>query len=147
MQKRERLYEVWAGMKGRCNNPNHSEYHRYGAKGIRVCDEWSSYSNFRAWAYENGYDENAPRNKCTIDRIDSTKNYEPSNCRWVDFLIQSNNTNRNKLIEYNGVIHTMAEWSRIVGISYYALRSRLRRGKSIEDALYNGHFSTNGKKI
>lgn len=89
----ERLYNVWRAMKSRCNNPNSNRYQYYGARGITVCDEWAnSYATFREWALANGYDENAPRGVCTIDRIDVDGNYEPSNCRWVD-----NRTNaRNK---------------------------------------------------
>ena len=140
-RKRSRLYGVWTTMKGRCNNPNHTEYHRYGAKGIKVCEEWnSSFKTFEKWAYENGYDENAPRGKCTIDRIDSCGNYEPSNCRWVDFKIQSNNTNRNHLITYNGETHTMSEWSDITGISYYVIRSRVTRKESLQDIFFKGNL-------
>lgn len=88
----ERLYWVWNGMKGRCGNQNHSEYSRYGGRGIRVCDEWANdYMAFRTWAYSHGYDENAPQGACTIDRIDVNGNYEPSNCRLVDMKVQSNN--------------------------------------------------------
>lgn len=87
----ERLYQVWATMIKRCYNKNCNVYRFYGARGIIVCEEWKEYSNFKAWAYSNGYDENAPKGKCTIDRIDSNGNYEPSNCRWVGMDIQRKN--------------------------------------------------------
>lgn len=146
-RKRERLYEVWNTMKSRCYNPNFIEYPRYGGKGISVCDEWKcDYKSFRKWAYENGYDENAPRGKCTIDRIDSNGNYEPSNCRWVDFKIQSNNTKRNHLVTYNGETHTIQEWSEITGISYYVLRSRVSKGKPLQEIFYNGNLYNKKRK-
>lgn len=88
----DRLYKVYANMKNRCYNANGDDYAYYGARGIRICDEWlSDYSVFKKWAYENGYDETAEKGKCTIDRIDVNGNYEPSNCRWVSMAEQSRN--------------------------------------------------------
>ncbi|MDY7303989.1 hypothetical protein UN728_03745 [Streptococcus suis] len=87
----ERLYRVWMGMKQRCYLKTHNRYANYGGRGITVCAEWKDYLNFRKWAFANGYDPNAPRGSCTIDRIDVDGNYEPSNCRWVDSKIQAKN--------------------------------------------------------
>jgi hypothetical protein len=87
-----RLYRVWDAMKGRCSNPRHQAYKHYGERGITVCDEWkNSFISFCEWAYANGYDENAERGKCTLDRIDNNGNYEPSNCRWVSMAVQTSN--------------------------------------------------------
>lgn len=74
----KRLYNIWACMKQRCNNPKHTAAAWYHDKGIRVCDEWLEYKTFEKWALENGYSDDL-----TIDRVDSGKNYEPSNCRWI----------------------------------------------------------------
>lgn len=87
----ERLYGVWKCMKQRCENPNAGGYKNYGGRGIRVCEQWHDYSNFREWAFDNGYDSEAPRGKCTLDRIDNDGCYEPDNCRWVDMFVQANN--------------------------------------------------------
>lgn len=86
-----RLYEVWATMIQRCTNKNNKKYPDYGGRGITVCAEWKKYEQFLAWAKANGYDENAPRGECTLDRIDNDKGYEPGNCRWVSMKVQSNN--------------------------------------------------------
>lgn len=72
------LYSVFHGMHNRCEKSNVKEFKWYGAKGIKVCDEWSDYTKFRNWAYGNGYKEGL-----TIDRINPDGNYEPSNCRWI----------------------------------------------------------------
>lgn len=88
---KNRLYRVWSGMKARCETPNARNYKNYGARGIKVCAEWQEFLSFYEWAMANGYNENAPYGKCTLDRIDVNGNYEPSNCRWVDMKIQNNN--------------------------------------------------------
>lgn len=99
---KDRLYTVWSSMKQRCGNPNAHEYENYGGRGISVCDEWSSsFEAFCEWAYSHGYDPNAPRGKCTIDRIDVNGNYEPSNCRFVDMKVQCRNR-RAKCTEREG---------------------------------------------
>ena len=125
-----RLYNIWCHMKSRCYKKNNKDYRLYGAKGIIVCDAWHDYKVFKKWAIENGYDD-----KKTIDRIDSNKNYCPENCRWATAEIQSNNTNRNRYIEYNGETLTMAQLSKKYKIKYETLKQRLKRGWSIEKAL------------
>lgn len=67
-----------------------------GYENVSVCSEWRNYATFKAWAYANGYDENAPQWKCTIDRIDVTGDYEPDNCRWVDESMQMFNRRKPK---------------------------------------------------
>lgn len=115
---KDRLYKIWLGMKRRCNSPKDKSYKRYGAKGIKVCDEWNnSYQSFKEWAYANGYDDSAEFHKCTIDRIDNNGDYEPNNCRWVDMNVQANNTSKNHYVELNGVKMSIAEFSRVMNIS------------------------------
>ena len=75
---RPRLQRVLSHMHYRCTNEGSENWKWYGGKGIRVCDEWRSYFPFREWALANGY-----RPGLVLDRIDSDKDYEPSNCRWV----------------------------------------------------------------
>lgn len=77
--RNERLYHIYHGMKQRCYNEASPNYIKYGAKGIKVCDEWlSSYDAFKSWALSSGY-----REDLTIDRERSEGDYSPDNCRWV----------------------------------------------------------------
>lgn len=94
--KTDRLYRVWRGMIGRCEDPKNNSYKHYGAKGVSVCGDWKDYKLFREWAVKTGYDPNAKRGECTLDRINPYGNYEPNNCRWVSMKIQSNNRRKNQ---------------------------------------------------
>ena len=87
----KRLYNVWVVMRERCNNKNWPQYKNYGGRGITICEEWNSFENFMKWAYANGYDKNARRGECTIDRIDNDKGYCPDNCRWSTQTVQIHN--------------------------------------------------------
>lgn len=124
------IYNIWNGIKNRCDLPSEAEYHRYGGRGIKVCDEWYVFETFKKWALENGYDS-----KLQIDRIDNNGNYEPSNCRWVTRKINCNNRNNNIRITWQNETKTIAEWARLYNIESNTLRGRLDRGWSIEKSL------------
>jgi hypothetical protein len=142
-----RLYSVWYGMKQRCINPNNISYKWYGAKGVRVCEDWLEFIPFMEWALSNGYTE-----ELTLDRIESGKGYEPGNCRWIT---QEQNTSRaasdikrpyvsernakrkgsGEKITFNGKSQSITEWAEEIGISRQSLRNRIKRGWSLEKAL------------
>lgn len=87
-----RLFRVWNNIKRRCYTKTDPSYKYYGERGIKICDDWlSSFQSFYDWAYANGYDENAKKGQCTIDRINVNGDYEPSNCRWVSMKEQNKN--------------------------------------------------------
>lgn len=126
-----RLYTIWINMKSRCYNPKCKEYRWYGAKGIKVCNEWlNDFSAFHEWAISNGYSD-----KLTIDRENCNGNYEPSNCRWADWITQQNNRSSNKTITFKGKTQTMAEWAREYNIPESNLATRLKNGWDMESAL------------
>lgn len=122
-----RLYGVWNGMVQRCTNKNNCSYKRYGARGIKVCDEWFDFGTFQEWALANGYNPNAKRNECTLDRINNNGNYQPDNCRWIDIKKQCQNTRRSHNITINGETHCMSEWARIFGIKRETIKDRILR--------------------
>jgi hypothetical protein len=125
-----RLYRIWRGMIGRCFNKNRQAYLYYGGRGITVCKEWLTYTNFKAWAMSNGYDDSL-----SIERKDNDTGYCPSNCSWIPVTAQSKNRRVCRIITYCGETHTIADWGRILGISRYTLYTRFNNGLSVEEAL------------
>lgn len=126
-----RLYNIWLGIRARCNNKNNHKYSDYGGRGISICKEWDSYEAFKNWAVSNGYADNL-----SIDRVDVNGNYEPSNCRWITQKEQMRNTRNNHLLTYNGETMTMVEWAERCGIKYHTLKQRINKyGWTIERAL------------
>jgi len=118
-KKTSRLYNIWCGMKQRCNNPNTGKYHLYGGKGVSVCNEWmADYAIFKDWALSNGYSE-----ELTIDRIDNGKGYSPDNCRWADINEQHKNRG---ITVYIGISNTIKEWSKITGLEEKSIRNAYR---------------------
>lgn len=126
-----RLFHIWQHIITRCYNPSAPCYKDYGGRGIDVCPDWREFIPFRDWAYSHGYTD-----KLTIDRIDNNKGYAPNNCRWTDYYTQSNNRRFNHLIEYKGVVRTLAQWSRLINVPKTTLCNRLNvLGWSVERAL------------
>jgi hypothetical protein len=125
------LYTVWACMRDRCNRKKNSGYHRYGGRGIRICEEWNDFQVFFYWATTNGWQEGL-----TIDRRDNDGNYEPSNCRFTTYTIQANNKSTNVHITYEQQTHTIAEWSRDprCKVTYFTLYERLQKGIPLDIA-------------
>lgn len=131
-----RIYTVWRSMVKRCHNPQHKSYHRYGGRGIAVCDEWRhSFETFRDWALANNYDESAPRGQYTIERKDNNGNYEPSNCRWATIGEQARNRRNNRIVVFHGDAMTLTEASVLSGINRRTLSDRVARGLT-GDALF-----------
>lgn len=85
-QSSSKLYYVWVAMIDRCRNPNNKSYKYYGARGIKVCEDWSDFREFHLWAEESGYSEDL-----TIERKDVDGDYHPSNCEWIPFSDQAKN--------------------------------------------------------
>lgn len=127
--KGTRTYGTWMCMRTRCNNPNASDFHRYGGAGVTVCDAWNS--SFLAFLQDMG---ERPENM-TLDRVDGTKGYYKGNCQWATPSEQLRNTRVNRRLEYKGETKCLAEWAEVVGLRSGTLARRLNKGWSVAKAL------------
>lgn len=114
-----RLYSIYTNIKTRCYNRNSTSYHRYGGRGITMCNEWvNSFLAFRDWALSNGYSDDL-----TIERIDVNGNYEPSNCTWITRVEQARNKT-NTLRVYDTCLRVLCEAN---GLKYKLVHQYLKR--------------------
>lgn len=130
-----RIYRIHYQMISRCYDNEDKDFKYYGAKGIKVCDEWrSSRKPFYSWAMDNGYNK-----ELTLDRIDYNGHYSPENCRWTTRTIQQRN--RSNSVGYDKVIaikrlikdgHARKEIAFVLDIPYSTVCS-IGNGRSWKD--------------
>lgn len=84
-------HRSWTGLLSRCYNRRNQKFHRYGARGITVCDRWRGEHGFEHFLADMG---TKPGPEYSIDRINNDGNYEPGNCRWATAKQQANNQSR-----------------------------------------------------
>lgn len=105
----EGLRLIFTNMVDRCYNTECQDYKFYGARGIKVCDEWLNAPwEFEKWALSHGY-----KKGLTIDRINGNGNYEPINCQWVSRSYNCRFTGRSKPITAK-VTLTTVQWSKLL---------------------------------
>jgi hypothetical protein len=126
-------YASWSGAKNRCRNKQDKQYHRYGGRGITMCDRWldpeNGYSNFLS---DMG---RRPTAKHSLDRIDVNGNYCPENCRWATVVEQNRNMRTNKKVTYQGKTQCISAWAEEYGIAASVLCYRIKAGWEIQRAL------------
>lgn len=120
-----RIYNIWHGMIQRCANKNVHNYHRYGGRGINVCERWLDFKNFYIDMHET-YKDNL-----TLDRIDNSGNYTSENCRWITNI--ENQANKDGVIKvlYNNKIVTLRDYAISEHIVYSTALYRYNKGKLI----------------
>lgn len=123
-----RIGSIFKGMKYRCYKETDKSYRFYGAKGVTICDEWlNDNKQFEVWALANGYTDDL-----TIDRIDSSKPYEPDNCRWISRKDNAKWKSTTTLIEVNGVVDSGKGWSERLGCGINHVNKMIHR-KGLEE--------------
>lgn len=112
-------YATWRSMIQRCENPKNRKWHRYGGRGVQVCEAWRS--DFRTFLRDMG-----PRPEgMSLERQDNNLGYEPGNCKWVTSSEQNRNTSRNRFFTFQGETLCLADWVKRLGIPHATLHHRL----------------------
>lgn len=88
-----KLYWIWGGIINRTTNVNNKRHKYY--KNISVVDDWRDYRKFKEWALRSGY-----KDGLQIDRIDTSKDYCPENCQWLDSAAHCTKTNAERWRRY-----------------------------------------------
>lgn len=117
-----RIRDIYYNMLNRCCYKKDKDYKFYGSKGIKIYNNWlKNPKSFEEWALSNGY-----KNDLTIDRIDSSKDYYPENCRWVTALDNSKYKSTTKITTVNGISHTGREWAEVLELGTNTINKMLR---------------------
>lgn len=96
------MYKAWNQMLQRCYNESNPGYKYYGARGIKVCDEWLKFDNFlhdMSAIYEELLIEYG-LGRLSLERIDNDGDYRPGNCTWTPRNMQSKNRRPSSEWEY-----------------------------------------------
>ena len=108
---RNRILQARRDIIARCYNSNNKYWHRYGGRGIKICDEWlNDREAFYKWSLEHGY-----KKGLEIDRIDNDGDYTPDNCRWADRKTNVNNRYNTPMISIRGETKCLTDWCREYG--------------------------------
>lgn len=135
----KRLAAVWKKIIRRCEDPADALYHRYGGRGIAVCEEWHDPHSFFDWAIKNRYEHGLH-----VDRRDNDKGYSPENCRITTPKMNNRNKRTNRLVAINSETHCVAEWAEIIGANgrtvskWFARYGEDKAIERIKEALLNG---------
>jgi len=110
---------IWHGIKQRCLCKTDKAYHKYGGRGITLCQEWID-------SFEKFYEDMGPRPaNMSIDRIDNNKGYSKENCRWADSITQCRNKTNNRFLLFRGETKCLSEWAKIFGMNISVLHHRI----------------------
>ena len=134
-------YQAWRNIRFMCSeNDGHVAWHRYGGRGIRVCERWQG--SFDAFLADVGP---RPANGWWLTRVDGDGHYEPGNVVWAepkaamakrgDYVRTGGGSHLRKVVEWKGEQRFLADLTKEHGINRYTLRWRLSVGWDLERAL------------
>ncbi len=126
---RHPVYKVYYAMRCRCLRPTNPSYKNYGARGISVTKEWSTFEDF--WATFG----NSWRPGLTIERIDNDGGYSIRNCRWVSHKENQQNKRTTKVYRHKGKAQTIKAWAKELKMPWNTIYNRVRRGQTFRQAI------------
>lgn len=129
-----REYRIWKAMKARCYSPSNAENGRYQELGIQVCDRWRG--SFQLFMEDMG---ECPTGY-SIDRMDGSGDYEPSNCRWATDGEQVRNRSITLWYTHDGMTMCLKDWANYFNIDYHKLYNRIMRDNHSFEGAINPDF-------
>jgi len=132
-----RFYKIWQCMKNRCYLSSDIGFKNYGGRGIKICDRWLEFNNFKDDMYDSYLKSiiNFGKKQTSVDRIDNNGNYCKENCRWASLSEQGRNKSNNRLMTFRGSTKCVTEWADLIKIKRNIIFSRLNLGWSIDKIL------------
>ena len=132
--KKHPLYNVWGQIKRRCYSEDDIGYPYYGARGVKMCDEWlNNFKSFYDWAISNGWERGLQ-----IDKDIRAKEigipallYSPEMCMIVDRRTQMRSRGNNINITAFGKTKCLMDWSKDARcmVGYMGLKDRIKKWK------------------
>jgi hypothetical protein len=82
-------------------------------------------------SFENFYADmgSRPSPDHSIERIDNSQGYCKENCKWATRLEQRRNSRLIRMVERDGIVKPMWQWSQELGIPYRKFQGMARAGK------------------
>jgi hypothetical protein len=121
-------YQSWKNMRARCNHQNRPDYKHYGGRGIKVCKDWDSFSQFLQ-------DMGEKPKGFSLERKDVNGGYNKQNCEWIPKNLQPNNTRKSVFIPFEGSLLSANALSKIVKIDPNNLRRWHKAGLNLEEKI------------
>ena len=122
-------YHAWWDARLRCHDPSCKSYARYGARGIVMCDAWRE--SLETFVRDMGP---RPSRRHSLERVNNSGPYAPSNCIWALPTTQQRNLRTNHLITYHGETLPLPTWAERLHVKPVTLAARLRCGWTVERA-------------
>ena len=127
-EKQTQEYRSWEAMLRRCENPKDVNFASYGGRGISICKRWHSFKHFFS-------DMGCRPTGLTLERVENSLGYFPSNCKWASPKEQARNRRDNRILTFNGKTLCATAWAELLGLKADTILDRMDRGDSIRRCL------------
>lgn len=119
-------YKIWGAMIRRCTKPQDKSFHRYGGRGITVCDRWrygeDGKRGFQCFIEDMGW---RPSPTHQIERRENDQGYAPGNCCWATRTAQIRNRRSTKMVTFRGAQMPLAAAAELAGVPLKLAQSRI----------------------
>lgn len=129
------LYKSFYNIIKRCYHLDNVAYHDYGGRGVKICDEWlNNPISFVEWGIKNGWKKglHLDKDKKAIELGIPATIYSPDMCQFLTVKENGSYKRNNRLITFNGMTKTLANWAEYTGINSSTINQRLKKGWSLE---------------